>query len=54
MTTPVATAREQDIRLFVDALDYKEQPLVLTTEKEMYRLAAEQETLVNKVFYKPD
>ncbi|MGA7952474.1 MAG: hypothetical protein WCA07_03030 [Gloeobacterales cyanobacterium] len=41
MTAPVATACEQDIGPFVDALDYKEQPLVVTTEKEMYRLTAE-------------
>jgi type I restriction enzyme M protein len=33
---------------FVDALDYKEQPLVVTTDRAMYRFDADQETLIQE------
>lgn len=36
----------QDIKPFVDSLDYKEQPLVVTTKEGMYSFDAERETLV--------
>ncbi|MGL5082967.1 MAG: HsdM family class I SAM-dependent methyltransferase [Microcoleaceae cyanobacterium] len=38
---------EQDVKPFIDSLDYKEQPLVVTTtDQAMYRFDAERETLV--------
>lgn len=39
---------EQDIKPFVDSLDYK-QSLVVTTDKAMYRFDADRETLVKEV-----
>jgi len=43
---------EQDIKPFVDSLDYKEQPLVVTTDKAMYRFDADRETLIKEVIGK--
>jgi type I restriction enzyme M protein len=37
---------EQDIKPFIASLDYKEQPLVVTTHQAQYHYDAEQETLV--------
>ncbi len=37
-----------DIKPLVDSLDYKEQPLVVTTEKAMYGFDADRETLVKE------
>lgn len=48
----LAEAFEQDIKPFVDLLDYKEQPLVVTTDKAMYRFDADRETLVKEVIGK--
>jgi type I restriction enzyme M protein len=42
------TFYQQDIKPFVDSLDYKEQPLVVTTDKAMYRFDSERETLVKE------
>ncbi len=42
-------AFEKDIKPFVDSLDYKEQPLVITTEEAKYWFDNEQETLVKEV-----
>ena len=39
---------EQDIKPFVDSLDYKEQPLVVSTEQAMYGFDADQETLTKE------
>ena len=39
---------EQDIKPFVASIDYKEQPLVVTTNQGEYFFDAEQETLVKK------
>jgi len=44
----LAEAFEQDIKPFIDSLDYKEQPLVITTEKAKYWFDSEQETLVKE------
>ncbi|MEG4445233.1 N-6 DNA methylase [Microcoleus sp. AT9_B5] len=41
-------AYEQDIKLFVSSLDYKEQPLMVTTEKALYSFDADQETLIKE------
>jgi type I restriction enzyme M protein len=38
----------QDIKPFIASLDYKEQPLVVTTDKEQYFFDTEQETLMKK------
>ena len=40
---------EQDIKPFIASLDYKEQPLVITTSKEKYFFDNEQETLIKEV-----
>ena len=37
---------EQDIKPFIASLDYKEQPLVVTTHQAQYHYDAEQETLI--------
>jgi type I restriction enzyme M protein len=37
---------EQDIKPFIDALDYKEQPLIITTAKESYHFDNNRETLI--------
>jgi type I restriction enzyme M protein len=47
-------AYEQDIKPFVDGLDYKEQPVVVTTDKALYRYDADRETLVKEVLGKRD
>jgi type I restriction enzyme M protein len=48
----LAEAYEQDIKPFVDSLDYKEQPLVVTTDKAMYRFDADRETLIKEALGK--
>lgn len=45
-------AFEQDIKPFVDGLDYKEQPLVVTANKALYWFDADRETLVKEVLGK--
>jgi len=45
----LAEILEQDIKPFVDSLDYKEQPLIVTTKEAMYRFDADQETLIKEV-----
>jgi type I restriction enzyme M protein len=45
---------EQDIKPFVDSLDYKEQPLVVTTDKAMYRFDVDQETLIKEALGKQE
>lgn len=45
----LADAFEQDIKPFITSLDYKEQPLVITTAKGKYWFDADQETLVKEV-----
>ncbi|MBD1937609.1 N-6 DNA methylase [Microcoleus sp. FACHB-68] len=44
----LAEVYEQDIKPFVSSLDYKEQPLVVTTEKALYSFDADQETLIKE------
>lgn len=41
-----------DIKLFVSSLDYKEQPLVVTTEQAQYSFDNDQETLIKEVLGK--
>ena len=41
-----------DIKPFVSSLDYKEQPLVVATEKAQYSFDADQETLIKEVLGK--
>ena len=48
----VAEMFEQDIKPFVDSLDYKEQPLIVTTKQALYRFDANQETLIEEVLGK--
>ena len=48
----LAAAYEQDIKPFVDSLDYKEQPLVVTTDKAMYWFDTERETLIKEALGK--
>ena len=45
---------EQDIKPFIDSLDYKEQPLVITTEKALYRFDSDKETLIKEVLGKQE
>jgi type I restriction enzyme M protein len=45
----LAEAFTLDIKPFVDSLDYKEQPLMVTTAQAMYWFDAEQETLMKEV-----
>ncbi len=45
----LATYFEQKIKPFVSSLDYKEQPLLVTTEKTQYSFDADQETLIKEV-----
>jgi type I restriction enzyme M protein len=47
-------AYEQDIKPFVDSLDYKEQPLVVTTKEALYRFDADQETLIKEALGKQE
>ncbi len=44
----------EDIKPFVSSLDYKEQPLVVTTEKAQYRFDNDQETLIKEVLGKQE
>ncbi len=39
---------EQDIKPFVDSLDYKDQPLVVTTEKAVYSFDSDRETIIKQ------
>jgi type I restriction enzyme M protein len=45
----LANAFAQDIKPFIASLDYKEQPLVITTASAQYWFDAEQETLIKEV-----
>jgi type I restriction enzyme M protein len=45
---------EQDIKPFIDSLDYKEQSLVITTEKALYRFDSDKETLIKEVLGKQE
>ena len=45
---------EQDIKPFIDSLDYKEQPLVITMEKALYRFDSDKETLIKEVLGKQE
>ena len=45
----LADAFAQDIKPFISSLDYKEQPLVITTATAQYWFDAEQETLIKEV-----
>ncbi|RCJ40872.1 N-6 DNA methylase [Nostoc minutum NIES-26] len=47
-------AFEQDIKPFISSLDYKEQPLTVTTEKALYRFDANRETLIKEVLGKQE
>lgn len=47
--TSLADAFEQDIKPFIASLDYKEQPLVITTAKAKYWFDADQETIIKEV-----
>ena len=44
----LAVYHELDIKPFVSSLDYKEQPLVVTTDKEQYSFDGDQETLIKE------
>jgi type I restriction enzyme M protein len=46
--TSLADYFEQDIKIFVASLDYKEHPLVVTTSQAQYRFDPEQETLIKE------
>ncbi|MDJ1174331.1 HsdM family class I SAM-dependent methyltransferase [Roseofilum capinflatum] len=48
----LATYFEQEIKPFISSLDYKEQPLVVTTEKEQYSFDNDQETLIKEALGK--
>lgn len=39
---------EQDIKPFIDSLDYKEQPLVVTTDKAVYSFDGDRETIIKQ------
>lgn len=43
-----------DIKPFIDSLDYKEQPLIITTDKETYHFDNHQETLIKTTNGKQD
>ncbi len=45
---------KQDIKPFVDSLDYKEQPLVVTTKEALYRFDADRETLIKEALGKQE
>ncbi|MEH2339381.1 HsdM family class I SAM-dependent methyltransferase [Nostoc sp.] len=47
-------AFEQDIKPFVSSLDYKEQPLTVTTDKAWYRFDADRETLIKEALGKEE
>ncbi|WP_323254142.1 HsdM family class I SAM-dependent methyltransferase [Spirulina sp. CCNP1310] len=42
----------EEIKPFISSLDYKEQPLVITTEKALYYFDADQETLIKEALGK--
>lgn len=46
--TSLADYFEQDIKPFIASLDYKEQPLLITTSNGIYRFDVEQETLIKE------
>jgi len=50
----LAEAYEQNIKPFVDSLNYKEQPLVVMTKEALYRFDADQETLIKEVLGKQE
>ncbi|MEX1028501.1 MAG: N-6 DNA methylase [Paenibacillaceae bacterium] len=52
--TSLADAFEQDIKPFIASLDYKEQPLMITTDTAKYWFDTEQETLIKEVNGKQD
>jgi type I restriction enzyme M protein len=39
---------EQDIKPFIDSLDYKDQPLVVTTDKAVYSFDGDRETIIKQ------
>ena len=39
---------EQDIKPFIDSLDYKDQPLVVTTDKAIYSFDSDRETIIKQ------
>jgi len=39
---------EQDIKPFIDSLDYKDQPLVVTTDKAVYSFDSDRETIIKQ------
>ena len=39
---------EQDIKPFIDSLDYKDQPLVVTTDKGVYSFDSDRETIIKQ------
>ncbi|MGB7375815.1 MAG: hypothetical protein WA959_04470 [Rivularia sp. (in: cyanobacteria)] len=45
---------EQDIKPFVNSLDYKEQRLTVTTAKALYRFDPDKETLIKEVLGKQE
>ncbi|NMF57207.1 HsdM family class I SAM-dependent methyltransferase [Pseudanabaena yagii] len=44
----LADLYEQDIKPFVDSLDYKDQPLVVTTDKAVYSFDSDRETIIKQ------
>lgn len=50
----LAEAFEQDIKPFISYLDYKEQPLTVTTDKALYRFDADRETLIKEALGKQE
>ncbi len=44
----LADLYEQDIKPLVDSLDYKEQPLVVTTDKAVYSFDSDRETIIKQ------
>lgn len=50
----LAEVFEQDIKPFVSSLDYKEQPLTVTTDKALYWFDADRETLIKEALGKEE
>ncbi|WP_271252206.1 HsdM family class I SAM-dependent methyltransferase [Pseudanabaena sp. Chao 1811] len=50
----LAELYEQDIKPFVDSLDYKDQPLVVTTDKAVYSFDSDRETIIKQSGSKRD
>lgn len=44
----LAELYEQDIKPFIDSLDYKDQPLVVTTDKAIYSFDGDRETIIKQ------